>query len=115
MTFGAMILAAGRGERMRPLSDATPKPLLKVGGKPLIVWQIEALARAGLRDLVINASHHAQQLTDALGDGHHPRRSGGARCATQRRRASSSGVSHANESYFRRESSARVSGLAAVR
>ncbi len=68
-SFGAMILAAGRGERMRPLSDATPKPLLEVGAKPLIVWQIEALARAGFRDLVINASHHAQQLTDTLGDG----------------------------------------------
>ena len=52
--FGAMILAAGRGERMRPLSDQTPKPLLRVGGKPLIVWQIEALARAGFCDLVIN-------------------------------------------------------------
>ena len=47
-----MILAAGRGERMRPLSDATPKPLLAAGGKPLIVWQIEALARAGFRDIV---------------------------------------------------------------
>jgi N-acetyl-alpha-D-muramate 1-phosphate uridylyltransferase len=64
-----MILAAGRGERMRPLSDATPKPLLSVGGKPLIVWQIEALARAGFRDLVINAAHLATRLTDALGDG----------------------------------------------
>ena len=65
----AMILAAGRGERMRPLSDATPKPLLGVGGKPLIVWQIEALARAGFDELVINAAHLAAQLTDALGDG----------------------------------------------
>lgn len=69
MMFGAMILAAGRGERMRPLSDQTPKPLLRVGGKPLIVWQIEALERAGFRDLVINASHHAAQLTDFLDDG----------------------------------------------
>ena len=51
-----MILAAGRGERMRPLSDATPKTLLVVAGKPLIVWQIEALARAGFRDIVINAA-----------------------------------------------------------
>src|SRR5437879_1474244 len=67
--FGAMILAAGRGERMRPLSDQTPKPLLRVGGKPLIVWQIEALARAGFRDLVVNASHHANQLADFLNDG----------------------------------------------
>lgn len=65
----AMILAAGRGERMRPLSDATPKPLLEAGGKPLIVWQIEALARAGFRRLVVNASHLAQRLVDALGDG----------------------------------------------
>jgi MurNAc alpha-1-phosphate uridylyltransferase len=67
--FGAMILAAGRGERMRPLSDQTPKPLLRVGGKPLIVWQIEALERAGFRDIVINASHHAAQLTEFLDDG----------------------------------------------
>lgn len=64
-----MILAAGRGERMRPLSDATPKPLLEAGGKPLIVWQIEALARAGFRDIVVNASHLADQLVAALGDG----------------------------------------------
>jgi len=64
-----MILAAGRGERMRPLSDAVPKPLLAVGGKPLIVWQIEALARAGFRNLVINAAHLAPQLMAALADG----------------------------------------------
>lgn len=64
-----MILAAGRGERMRTLSDAVPKPLLRVGGKPLIVWQIEALVRAGLPDIVVNASHLAAQLADALGDG----------------------------------------------
>lgn len=54
---------------MRPLSDATPKPLLRAGGKALIVWQIEALARAGYRDLVINAAHLAEALTAALGDG----------------------------------------------
>jgi MurNAc alpha-1-phosphate uridylyltransferase len=65
----AMILAAGRGERMRPLSDATPKPLLEAGGKPLLVWQIEALARAGCRDLVINVSHHADEFVARLGDG----------------------------------------------
>jgi MurNAc alpha-1-phosphate uridylyltransferase len=65
----AMILAAGRGERMRPLSDATPKPLLEAGGKPLIVWQIDALARAGFADLVINAAHGADALMAALGDG----------------------------------------------
>ncbi len=64
-----MILAAGRGERMRPLSDTTPKPLLEVGGKPLIAWQIEALARAGFRDIVVNASHLADRLVAALGDG----------------------------------------------
>jgi len=67
--IGAMILAAGRGERMRPLSDATPKPLLRAGGKPLIVWQIEALVRAGLTDMVVNASHRADDLAAALGDG----------------------------------------------
>jgi MurNAc alpha-1-phosphate uridylyltransferase len=66
---GAMILAAGRGERMRPLSDATPKPLLQVGGKPLIARQVEALARAGFRDIVINAAWLAPQLVAALGDG----------------------------------------------
>jgi MurNAc alpha-1-phosphate uridylyltransferase len=65
----AMILAAGRGERMRPLSDACPKPLLPVGGKPLIVWQIEALAQAGYRDVVVNISHHADQFVGRLGDG----------------------------------------------
>ncbi len=65
----AMILAAGRGERMRPLSDLTPKPLLPVAGKPLIVWQIEALARAGFTDIVINVAHLGQRLQDALGDG----------------------------------------------
>jgi MurNAc alpha-1-phosphate uridylyltransferase len=65
----AMILAAGRGERMRPLSDATPKPLLEAGGKPLIVWQIDALARAGFTDLVINAAHGADALMAALGNG----------------------------------------------
>ncbi len=64
-----MILAAGRGVRMRPLSDTTPKPLLSVAGKPLVVHQIEALARAGHRDIAINASHLARALTSALGDG----------------------------------------------
>jgi MurNAc alpha-1-phosphate uridylyltransferase len=65
----AMILAAGRGERMRPLSDAVPKPLLRVGGKPLIAWQIAALARAGFRDIAINVSHLADAIIDAAGDG----------------------------------------------
>ena len=67
--YGAMILAAGRGDRMRPLSDAMPKTLLPAGGRPLIVWQIEALARAGFRDIVINAAWLAPQLVAALGDG----------------------------------------------
>lgn len=65
----AMILAAGRGERMRPLTDATPKPLLEVAGKPLVVWAIEGLAAAGLRELVINVSHLAALIEHALGDG----------------------------------------------
>ena len=64
-----MILAAGRGERMRPLSDAVPKPLLEVGGKPLIVWQIERLVAAGFTDLVINVAHRADMLVERLGDG----------------------------------------------
>lgn len=65
----AMILAAGRGERMRPLTDHIPKPLLDAGGKPLIVWHIEKLARAGITDLVINHAHLGQQIEAALGDG----------------------------------------------
>ena len=69
MRIGAMILAAGRGERMRPLSDAAPKPLLEAGGKALIAWQLEALARAGFRDIVVNASHLADRFAAALGDG----------------------------------------------
>jgi len=64
-----MLLAAGRGERMRPLTDHTPKPLLQVGGKPLIVWHIERLARAGITDLVINHAHLGAQIENALGDG----------------------------------------------
>lgn len=64
-----MILAAGRGERMRPLTDGTPKPLLRAAGKPLIVWTIESLARAGICELVINVSHLGDQIESALGDG----------------------------------------------
>lgn len=64
-----MILAAGRGERMRPLTDHTPKPLLQVGGKPLIVWHIERLVSAGITDLVINHAHLGVQIEYALGDG----------------------------------------------
>ena len=65
----ALIFAAGRGERMRPLSDATPKPLLRVGGKTLIEWHLENLGRAGVREVVINTSHLAGQFPAALGDG----------------------------------------------
>lgn len=65
----AMILAAGIGERMRPLTEHTPKPLLEAGGRPLIAWHIEALAALGLRDLVINVSHLAEQIVDWCGDG----------------------------------------------
>jgi MurNAc alpha-1-phosphate uridylyltransferase len=64
-----MLLAAGRGERMRPLTDHTPKPLLEVGGKPLIVWHIENLVRAGIREIVINHAHLGAQIEQALGDG----------------------------------------------
>ena len=65
----AMIFAAGRGERMRPLTDTCPKPLLKVRGRPLIVWHILALVRAGVTDIVINHSHLGSMIEAALGDG----------------------------------------------
>ena len=65
----AMILAAGRGERMRPLTDTCPKPLLKVRGRPLIVWHIVNLVRAGITDIVINHAHLGRMIEDALGDG----------------------------------------------
>ena len=65
----AMILAAGRGERMRPLTDALPKPLLQVRGKPLIEWHIEALARAGVREIVVNTAWLEDRIVAALGDG----------------------------------------------
>ncbi|MCK8516550.1 nucleotidyltransferase family protein [Methylonatrum kenyense] len=65
----AMILAAGRGKRMRPLTDRVPKPLLPVAGKPLIVWHLERLARAGLHDVVINHAWLGEQIPAALGDG----------------------------------------------
>ena len=64
-----MSLAAGRGERMRPLTDRLPKPLLEVGGRPLIVWHIEALRATRITDLVINHAHLGQKLIEALGDG----------------------------------------------
>lgn len=65
----AMILAAGRGERMRPLTDTAPKPLLPVGGKPLVQWHLERLAAAGFKEVVVNVSWLGQQIVDALGDG----------------------------------------------
>jgi len=65
----AIILAAGRGERMRPLTDHTPKPLLEVRGKRLIEWHIEALARAGVRELVVNTAWLEEQFPAVLGDG----------------------------------------------
>jgi len=64
-----MILAAGLGTRMRPLTDKTPKPLLKVGGIPLILWHIERLAHDGFTDIVINIAHLGYQIPEALGDG----------------------------------------------
>ena len=64
----AMILAAGRGERMRPLTDHTPKPLLPVGGKPLIVWHLERLAKAGFKEVMLNHAHLGKQIEQALGD-----------------------------------------------
>jgi N-acetyl-alpha-D-muramate 1-phosphate uridylyltransferase len=65
----AMIFAAGRGERMRPLTDNCPKPLLKVRGRPLIVWHILNLVRAGITDIVINHAHLGHMIEEALGDG----------------------------------------------
>ena len=64
-----MLLAAGRGERMRPLTDACPKPLLRVGGRMLIEWHLLALARAGIVDVVVNHAHLGAQVEQALGDG----------------------------------------------
>lgn len=69
VTRTAMIFAAGRGERMRPLTDTCPKPLLEAGGKPLIVWQIEHLAAAGYTRIVINHAWLGAQIETALGDG----------------------------------------------
>jgi len=65
----AMLLAAGRGERMRPLTDTCPKPLLKVRGRPLIVWHILNLVKAGITEIIINHAHLGQQIVDTLGDG----------------------------------------------
>jgi N-acetyl-alpha-D-muramate 1-phosphate uridylyltransferase len=65
----AMVLAAGRGERMRPITDRTPKPLVPVAGKPLIGYHLEALARAGIRDVVVNLSWLGSQIREALASG----------------------------------------------
>jgi MurNAc alpha-1-phosphate uridylyltransferase len=65
----AMILAAGRGERLRPLTDRMPKALVDAGGKPLLAWHLERLRRAGFREVVINVSHLASQITERFGNG----------------------------------------------
>jgi N-acetyl-alpha-D-muramate 1-phosphate uridylyltransferase len=65
----AMLMAAGRGERMRPLTDTCPKPLLEVAGKPLIAWHLERLAQSGIREVVINLSWLGEMIATALGDG----------------------------------------------
>src|ERR1039457_522508 len=65
----AMIFAAGRGERMRPLTDTCPKPLLKARGRPLIAWHILNLVRAGITEIVINHAHLGQTIEQALGNG----------------------------------------------
>jgi len=65
----AMLLAAGRGERLRPLTDTLPKALVEAGGKPLIAWHLERLAAAGCREAVVNVSHLGERIEEALGDG----------------------------------------------
>ena len=65
----AMLLAAGRGERLRPITDDIPKALVEAGGKPLIGWHLERLARAGFREVVINVSHLGERIVERLGDG----------------------------------------------
>ena len=65
----AIILAAGRGERLRPLTDTRPKPLLEAGGRTLIEWQVDALVRAGFADLVVNHAHLGSMIESTLGDG----------------------------------------------
>ena len=63
------MLAAGRGERLRPLTDRLPKPLIEVGGKALIVWHLERLAAAGFAEVVVNVSHLADAIVERIGDG----------------------------------------------
>ncbi len=65
----AMILCAGRGERMRPLTDVLPKPLLEVHEKPLVVWHIEKLAKSGFKEIIINIAHLGYKIAEVLGDG----------------------------------------------
>ena len=65
----ALVFAAGKGERMRPLTDATPKPLLRVGGKPLVEWHLEKLAAIGVREVVLNIAWLADRFEPALGNG----------------------------------------------
>jgi MurNAc alpha-1-phosphate uridylyltransferase len=65
----AMILAAGRGERLRPLTDSIPKPLVAVGGKPLLQWHIEKLKKCGIDDIVINSAYLSEKIVDFIGDG----------------------------------------------
>ena len=65
----AMLLAAGRGERLRPLTDDLPKALVEAGGKPLVAWHLERLAASGCREAVINVSHLAERIVERIGDG----------------------------------------------
>jgi N-acetyl-alpha-D-muramate 1-phosphate uridylyltransferase len=67
----AMVLAAGRGERLRPLTDKVPKALVVVGGKPLIAWHLERLAAGGCREVVVNVAHLGEQILQRIGDGDH--------------------------------------------
>lgn len=64
-----MILAAGRGERLRPITDTCPKPLVKVGGKELLVWHIEKLKQVGITDILINSAYLSEKIVDFIGDG----------------------------------------------
>jgi len=92
----AMLLAAGRGERLRPITDEIPKALVEAGGKPLIGWHLERLAAAGLRDVVVNVSHLAERIVEALGDG----ASHGVRIAWSREREpleTAGGIARARE------------------
>ncbi len=65
----AMILAAGRGERLRPITDTIPKPLVEVGGKPLLAWHLLKLKKAGITDVIINSAHLSEKIVSYIGDG----------------------------------------------